>query len=219
MTTSPPVVTVVLIAAAALGVALLGWAATDARWPGNDIGYTPAQPIAFSHRLHAAELEVDCAYCHSSSAAGRYAGMPSGSTCMNCHRFVSAASETVKKEIWAAAREARDVRRVVSDAMRVLYLSQGLDESLQPIPGANAEPIEWSEVTRFPDLAYFHHGAHARVGIECQECHGEVQTMERTRQAKHLSMGTCVECHRESNRNGVNGEAVEAILDCVGCHR
>lgn len=219
MTRIPPAGTVVLMIAAALSLALLGWAAADARWPGNDIGYTPAQPIAFSHRLHVAELEVGCTYCHSSTNAGRYAGMPSGSTCMNCHQFVSAASETVKSEIWAAAREGREVRRVVSDAMRELYKSQGLDESLQPIPGGNPVPIEWSEVTRFPDLAYYHHGAHARVGIECQECHGEVRTMERTRQAKNLSMGACVECHRESNRAGVNGEAVEASLDCVGCHR
>ena len=202
----PPASTLVLSIAAALGLALLGWAAANTRWPGNDAGYMPEQPVPFSHRLHAGELEVGCSYCHSSADEGRYAGMPSASTCMNCHRFVSAASETVKSEIWAAAREGREVRRVVSDAVRALYLSQGLDSDLQPLPGTSPRPIAWSEVTRFPDLAYFHHGAHSRVGVECDECHGPVYEMERTFLAEDLSMGSCVDCYREANRSRSYGD-------------
>lgn len=208
-----------MVFASALALALLAWAAADMRWPGNDVGYGPSQPIPFSHRLHAGELETGCAYCHSAAETDRYAGMPAGSTCMNCHRFVSAPAETVKNEIWAAASEGRKVRRVVSEAMRRLYLSQGLDESLEPAPGVNPAPIEWSEVTLFPDLAYFHHGAHSQVGVDCEQCHGQIDEMERTRLAKDLSMGACVDCHRESNRTGVNGQDVDATLECTGCHR
>lgn len=205
--------------AVVLGLAWLAWSLANARWPGSDIGHTPTQPIAFSHRLHVTELETGCAYCHPSADVSRYAGMPSAGTCMNCHQFVSAASQTVKDEVWAAAREDRDVRRVVSDAMRKLYRSLGLDEALQPLPETREAPIDWAEVTLFPDLAYFDHGAHARAGIECQDCHGEVETMEHTRQANDLSMGFCIECHRESNQTAVSGVAAEATLDCTGCHR
>jgi hypothetical protein len=103
--------------------------------------------------------------------------------------------------------------------MRTLYRAQGLDDALRPDPNVSPQPIAWVRVTQFPDFAYFDHGAHSRDGIECQRCHGEVQTFERTRQDQSLSMGSCVACHRESNRQGVNGMAVQASLDCVSCHR
>lgn len=211
-------VTLALIASAALS--LLAWVfIVPWRAPGNDTGFTPVQPIAFSHSLHVRELEVDCLYCHSTATTARLAGMPAANVCMNCHRFVAASSQAVKDEHWRAARDGREVRRVVSEAMRQLYRSQGLDERLEPIPGVAPRAIAWARVTQFPDFAYFDHRAHARVGIACRDCHGEVRTFERTRQDESLSMGFCVDCHRRSNRDGVNGVDVEASLDCVACHR
>lgn len=205
---------------ASVAISVLVWVVISHwRTPGNDVGYAPAQPIAFSHRLHSKDLGIDCLYCHSGAGTARIAGMPAANVCMNCHRFVAAPSQAVKDEQWRAAQEGRDVRRVVSDAMRTLYRAQGLDERLQVDPTVTPAPIAWARATQFPDFAYFDHRAHTRVNIECSECHGDVATFERTRQAESLSMAFCISCHRRSNRDGVNGVAVQASLDCASCHR
>lgn len=57
-------------------------------------------------------------------------------------------------------------------------------------------PIEWIRVHDLPDFAYFNHSAHVRRGVGCASCHGRVDTMEVVHQAKSLSMGWCLDCHR-----------------------
>jgi hypothetical protein len=52
----------------------------------DGVGYAPDQPIAFSHRLHAGDMRIDCQYCHVGVEKGRHALVPSTETCMNCHR-------------------------------------------------------------------------------------------------------------------------------------
>lgn len=204
---------------AAAAITVLAWESGQWRPTGDDAGAAPPQPIPFSHRQHVAELEIDCLYCHFTASTGRYASMPAADLCMNCHRFVSAPAQSVKDEHWRAVREGRSVRRVVSEAMRQLYRVQGLDENLTPDPAVEPTPLRWIRVTRFPDLAYFDHRAHARPRIECQRCHGEVQTFDRTVQIQEFSMGWCIACHRDSNRDGIDGQPVQASLDCSSCHR
>ena len=51
----------------------------------NGVGYTPAQPILYSHKLHAGDLKIDCRYCHSDVDKSRHANVPSAKVCMNCH--------------------------------------------------------------------------------------------------------------------------------------
>jgi len=211
--------TSVLAAACVVSLGALVWVVLQWRLPGNDIGYAPRQPIEFSHRLHSTDLEIACRYCHPGALTDRHAGMPAAQTCMTCHQFVLAPSQAVKDEQWQAAREGRRVRRVVSDEMRKLLRAQGLDESLQRDPRLVPTTIEWVRVARLPDFAYFHHGAHARVGVECTECHGAVETFDQMRQDRRLTMGACVACHRTTNRQGINGQPVRASLDCVACHR
>jgi hypothetical protein len=145
--------------------------------------------------------------------------MPAADLCMSCHRFVSAPAQSVKDEHWRAARESRAVRRVVSEAMRQLYRMQGLDENLRPDASIEPMQLRWIRVTQFSDLAYFDHRAHARPRIECQRCHGEVQMFDRTVQIQEFSMGWCIACHRDSNRDGIDGQPVQASLDCASCHR
>ena len=53
----------------------------------DSVGYTPVQPIAFSHKLHAGDMKIDCQYCHVSVEKGRHATIPAAETCMNCHRI------------------------------------------------------------------------------------------------------------------------------------
>lgn len=63
---------------------------------------------------------------------------------------------------------------------------------------AQQRPIEWVQVHNLPDFVYFSHAQHVRVaGLDCRECHGPVETMERLRQEAPLTMGWCLDCHRQ----------------------
>jgi menaquinone reductase, multiheme cytochrome c subunit len=54
----------------------------------TDVGYQPHQPIAYSHKLHAGDLGMDCRYCHNIVEESKHAGVPPTATCMNCHAYV-----------------------------------------------------------------------------------------------------------------------------------
>lgn len=53
-----------------------------------DTGYMPVQPVAYSHKLHAGNLGLDCMYCHSTVDKSRFAAIPPTEVCMNCHARV-----------------------------------------------------------------------------------------------------------------------------------
>lgn len=59
----------------------------------TDVGYQPVQPVPFSHRLHAGELELDCRYCHAQVEVSAVASVPPTQVCMNCHQLVTRDSE------------------------------------------------------------------------------------------------------------------------------
>jgi len=62
--------------------------------PGTtSVGYQPEQPVAYSHRLHAGELGIDCRYCHTGVDKGASATLPPTQTCMNCHSTIKTESE------------------------------------------------------------------------------------------------------------------------------
>jgi hypothetical protein len=61
------------------------------------VGYQPVQPIAFSHKLHAGELGLDCRYCHFNVEKGKHAGVPPTETCLNCHSQVKTDSPEIQK--------------------------------------------------------------------------------------------------------------------------
>jgi hypothetical protein len=90
-----PLTAVVL--AAALAVSLVTLVAA-VRLPGETQGYEPVQPIAYSHRLHAGDLKIQCMYCHSGADKSRHAGIPSMNVCMNCHTGVQASLASVKAD-------------------------------------------------------------------------------------------------------------------------
>lgn len=142
-------------------------------------GYAPKQPIAFSHKLHAGDYEIDCKYCHTGVMVGKSATIPSVNICMNCHRAVKTESPQIQK-IWAAA-----------------------DWNAETLTfGPNQKPIEWVRIHNLPDLAYFNHAQHVNVGgVACQTCHGPIETMDVVRQYSLLTMGWCVDCHRKTDIN------------------
>jgi hypothetical protein len=205
------VLTIALIASLASLVMAL-------RLPGDNSGYEPVQPIAYSHRLHAGDLKINCLYCHSGSERSRYAGIPAMSVCMNCHRQITAPRAEVEHETAAAEKEQREARRVISPELRKLYDGFALDDELAPVPDRTAKPIAWIKVHALPDYVRFNHSPHVVAGVTCQTCHGPIETMERVRQHAPLSMGWCVNCHREVNETGVEGRQVHAPIDCATCH-
>ena len=187
-------------------------------WPGNQQGYEPVQPIAFSHQLHSGKLQIACLYCHSGAEKSRHAGFPAASLCMNCHGLVTAPRETVLREFQLAQQAGRPANPQVSAELRKLYDALGLDDKLQPDPAKKPQPISWVKVHNLPAFSCFDHRPHVRGGVDCQQCHGPVETMERVRQVADLSMGWCVNCHRESAQNGVAGKIVRPSTDCSACH-
>lgn len=79
--------------------------------------------------------------------------------------------------------------------------SQIATESLKLLPvresWATDEPVEWINVHMLPDYAHFSHAIHVTTGVGCETCHGRVDQMEVVQQVEPLSMGWCLECHRQ----------------------
>ena len=76
-------------------------------------------------------------------------------------------------------------------------------EKLQPIRDAYAgvASVKWTRVTDLPDYVYFNHSAHVGAGVGCESCHGRIDQMVKVYQAKPLTMGWCLACHRNPEPN------------------
>ncbi|WP_445719541.1 c-type cytochrome [Flavobacterium sp.] len=158
---------------------------------GVDQGYEPVQPIHYSHRIHAGDNGIDCKYCHSSARVSKHAGIPSLNVCMNCHKNISEVAETTATEEHSKA--------FYDEQIAKLYDAVGWDKSLQKYTG-KTKPVKWVRIHNLPDHVYFNHSQHVTVaGVECQTCHGPVQEYEFQKQFAPLTMGWCINCHRETN--------------------
>nr|WP_246516206.1 c-type cytochrome [Aequorivita echinoideorum] len=158
---------------------------------GVDQGYSPVQPIHYSHRIHAGDNQIDCKYCHSSARTSKTSGIPSLNVCMNCHKNISeVAAETATEE---------HSKEFYDGEIAKLYKAVGWDAATQQYTG-KTEPVKWVRIHNLPDFAYFNHSQHVTVaGIACQECHGIIEEMEVVEQFAPLTMGWCINCHRETN--------------------
>jgi hypothetical protein len=211
-------ITVILAIGLFFGLLVLVASTGDWRLPDNQRGYSPEQPIAYSHRLHAGELGIHCQFCHTGAETGRYAGVPAADVCLKCHRYVTASFAALQAEAEQASSERRKPAPVTSPELEKLYRALALGADRKPDPAVTPVSIPWVRVHNLPDYAVFDHRAHVSAGVTCQRCHGPVESMERMRQEESLSMGWCVNCHREVNRTGINGRKVNASLDCTACH-
>jgi mono/diheme cytochrome c family protein len=164
-------------------------------------GYTPEQPIKFSHKLHAGENGVACVYCHHSATKSKHAGIPSTNICMNCHKAINQG----RSEEGTA-----DIQKI--------YAAVGWDQEAQQYTGEE-NPIQWVRVHNLPDHAYFNHAQHYTVGeIECQECHGQLQEDYTVAgQYAPLTMGWCINCHNQTavkmDGNGYYDEVHKRLVD------
>jgi cytochrome c553 len=170
------------------------------RGVGHSKDYQPKQPIWFSHKIHAGTQKIDCQYCHTGASKGKNAWIPAVSVCMNCHKAIKEGTITGTEEI--------------------AKISAAYEADM---------PIEWVRIHNLPDLAYFNHKQHVVVGgIECQKCHGPVEEMDEVYQYNTLSMGWCINCHRETDvnkdlyeklgRTDVHKVADQGGLECARCH-
>ncbi|MCK0155585.1 c-type cytochrome [Cellulophaga sp. F20128] len=165
---------------------------------GIDQGYQPVQPIHFSHKVHAGDNKVDCVLCHSSARVSKTSGIPSLNVCMNCHKSIyeyKGNPEGPSKE----DIENGYTNEFYTKEIKKLYAAVGWDEEGQKYTG-ETKPVEWVRVHNLPDFVYFNHSQHVSVaGIECQTCHGPVEEMEVVSQHAPLTMGWCINCHRDTD--------------------
>ena len=180
-----------------VGVALAGgFGAFQMSRIGVHQGYSPEQPIAFPHKVHAGDNKIPCLYCHYAARTSRHAGIPPASVCMNCHTLLEKQTIEIEK----------------------------LKEAVQ-----QERPIQWVKIHNLPDFVYFNHSQHVQSGVACQRCHGEVEKMTRVEQFAPLTMGWCLQCHRE-HAEIPTGEFQRAAMslkqkqkavagtDCASCH-
>ncbi|QNM85490.1 c-type cytochrome [Polaribacter pectinis] len=161
---------------------------------GVDEGYMPLQEIAFSHKIHAGDNKIDCQYCHSSAKHSKTSGIPSANVCMNCHKNISEVAEDTKIEwdglTYGKAELDKEIAKV--------YNAVGWDADNLEYTG-ETKPIKWVRVHNLPDFVYFNHSQHVTVaGLKCQKCHGPVEEMDEMHQYSPLTMGWCIDCHKET---------------------
>ncbi|MDG1888819.1 MAG: c-type cytochrome [Flavobacteriaceae bacterium] len=164
---------------------------------GIDQGYAPIQPIHYSHKIHAGANQIECKYCHSSARVSKHSGIPALNVCMNCHEYIS--DYNGEEDL-----ENGYTKDFYTNEIKKLYYAVGWDEENQVYTG-DTKPVKWVRIHNLPDFVYFNHAQHAQVAnIECQTCHGPVEEMEVMYQYSPLTMGWCIDCHRESNVNKDN---------------
>ena len=175
---------------------------------GVDQGYMPVQPIHYSHKIHAGANEIECKYCHSSARVSKHSGIPSLNVCMNCHQNI--AEYNGEEDL-----ENGYTKDFYTKEIKKLYAAVGWDEENQKYTG-QTQPVKWVRIHNLPDFVYFNHAQHVQVGeIACQTCHGPVEEMEIMYQYSPLTMGWCINCHRETNVKVENNEYYTKIHEAL----
>jgi len=173
--------------------------------------YQPEQPIYYSHKVHAGTNQISCLYCHGSAQDSKHSGIPSVNVCMNCHMAIKEyKGDPIIKEDGKTLDANAEIQKLYSYAGWNSEKNQyNPDNNKDGVPdGASAIP--WVKIHNLPDHVYFNHSQHIKVGKQnCQTCHGNIQEMGEVKQFSDLSMGWCINCHRESKVDFYNKETKE----------
>ncbi|MBC8032564.1 MAG: c-type cytochrome [Chitinophagaceae bacterium] len=160
---------------------------------GRNKDYQPEQPIYYSHKVHAGANQINCLYCHGGAEESKHANIPSVNTCMNCHMAINEYTGSAGKLYTESGQEVNGTAEI-----QKLYEYAGWDPAAKRYVN-NGKPIEWVRIHNLPDHVYFNHSQHVKAGgVACQTCHGAIQEMGEVYQFTDLSMGWCVNCHRET---------------------
>ena len=164
--------------------------------------YQPEQPIYYSHKVHAGTNQINCLYCHGGAQEGKQAAIPSVNVCMNCHKAIKEyKGDVITREDGKEVSGTAEIQKLYT------YAGWNPDAKKYDKPG---KAIEWVRIHNLPDHVYFNHSQHVTVGKQqCQTCHGPIQEMPEVYQFNELSMGWCINCHRETKVNFYNKETGE----------
>jgi hypothetical protein len=205
----------VYIALAVLVVFLIGgyYLSEGAIGLGRQQGYQPVQPIFYSHRVHAGINQISCLYCHSNALVSKHATVPPLNVCMNCHAAINEYSKGPKlyREDGSEVDGTAEIQK--------LYSYVGYDANTSAYHTEGAKPVEWVKIHNLPDHVFFSHSQHTAAGkVQCQTCHGPIQTMDEVHQFAPLSMGWCINCHRTTkvdfpDSTGSNGNKFYSIYE------
>jgi len=182
------------IAVLAIVLFLVGGYVTfqSAQGLGRSKNYQPEQPIYYSHTVHAGINQINCLYCHGGAQESKHANILSVNVCMNCHMGINeyAKGPQLLREDGSKVDGTAEIQK--------LYQYAGWDPGTKKYTG-KGKAIEWVRIHNLPDHVYFNHSQHVTAGKQqCQTCHGEIQKMGEVYQFSDLSMGWCINCHRES---------------------
>ncbi len=162
-----------------------GYAHVEAVRIGRTKDFAPDQPIKFSHKIHAGDNKIDCRYCHFTADYSLSGGIPSNNVCLNCHNVIRNGTNSGSFEISKIHRAAK-----------------------------TSEPVRWVRIHKLPDHSFFSHAQHVNVArIECQKCHGAVEEMHILKQVEDLSMGWCINCHRDTKVPFLENEYYKSFDD------
>ncbi len=175
----------------------------------TDVGYTPVQPVAYSHKLHAGDLGIDCRYCHVGAERGPHAGVPPTQTCMNCHHQIRTASAKLLpvRESWATGQPIEWVR--VHKTPDYAYFQH--DAHLRAGVGCESchgRIDQMVEVAQDQPLQM----------SWCLDCHRNPEKFLRPRDQITV-MGYSVPNQEQLGRELKEKHAVNPPLHCSGCHR
>jgi len=182
------------------------WLVNGAIGEGRQQNYQPLQPIFYSHKVHVGINQLNCLYCHAGAEKSRQAMIPSTNVCMNCHKQIN--SYTGEADHPLVTAEGKQING--TEQIQLLYKYAGWDPVKKDYNrdangNIKATPIEWIKIHNLPDHVYFNHSQHVKVGqIQCQRCHGPIQDMDEVYQFAPLSMGWCINCHRQTDVQFVN---------------
>lgn len=199
----------VVIAMGAIVVFIMAgyWLVNGAINEGRQQNYQPSQPIFYSHVVHAGINQINCLYCHASAEKSKHSMIPSTNVCMNCHKQIN--EYTGEKDHPLKDAEGRSING--TEQIKLLYQYAGWDPVnkkyiLDKDGNIAAKPVKWVKIHNLPDHVYFNHSQHVKVGqIQCQRCHGQIQEMDEVYQFAPLSMGWCINCHRQTEVKFDNG--------------
>ena len=218
------------------------WIANGSIEMGRQQNYKPEQPIFYSHKVHAGINQINCLYCHAGAEKSKHAMVPSTNVCMNCHKQINEYTGEAEHPLYNEEGEKING----TEQIQLLYKYAGWDPAKKDYirndkGEIQATPIKWTKIHNLPDHVYFNHSQHVAVGkVPCQQCHGPIQEMDEVYQFSPLSMGWCINCHRQTKvqfennnyysifekyhqelkdkkRDGVTVEEIGG-LECQRCH-
>jgi hypothetical protein len=177
----------------------------------TQVGYSPAQPVAYSHRVHARELGIDCRYCHANVERSPLATVPPTQTCMNCHQIIKGDSPKLAliREDWESGKRMEWIRvhRLPSYAY--------FDHSVHVASGVGCVEChgrvdEMDQVQQVQPLSM----------SWCLECHREVRAKQGgSRFLRPVSEVTNMEWKRNPNKPLALPRPLNPPENCSACHR